>query len=316
MKPQFKSIDDFLTLLQDVKEDGHKANHWMAKCPTCDDKHRHLSINLDGLTIGIHCFHGCAPETIMAHYGLELAHLFLADPNQAKRKPGRPSKQEKIQPKKVAVYAYRDEQGHELSRKVRLEPGPDGSKKTFYQETPDGGRDLTGVRRVLYNLPNVLKEKARGGLIAITEGEKDVGTLARDLHITGTCNPEGCNKWNGSYSESLRDCDCLIIPDLDKPGMLHGLEVAQSLDGVARRVRILYLPDGFKDVTEWVEAGHNRSEFFENLLPLAQVFKREGLDDIVACCKKWLYLEDVDAVGSVLIVLGTVAANKLPGDPV
>jgi len=316
MIQRFTNIQQFLNLLQDVKEDGHRPNHWTAKCPICDDKHRHLSINLDDLTIGIHCFHGCAPETIVAHYGLDLAHLFLADPNKPKRGPGRPSKEDKQQPKKVAAYAYRDEQGHELYRKVRLEPGPDGSKKTFYQETPDGGRDLTGIRRVLYNLPNVLKEKARGGLIAITEGEKDVGTLARDLHITGTCNPEGCNKWDGSYSELLRDGDCLIIPDQDKPGMLHGLEVAQSLDGVARRVRILYLPDGFKDVTEWVEAGHNRSEFFDNLLPLAQVFKREGLDDIVACCKKWLYLEDVDAVGSVLIVLGAVAANKLPGDPV
>lgn len=316
MKPQFESIDDFLSLLQDVRGDNRKTNHWMAKCPVCDDKHRHLSITLDGLVIGLHCFHNCATESVIAHYGLTMAHLFLADPNKPKRGPGRPPKEDKQQPKKVAAYAYRDEQGHELSRKVRLEPGPHGEKKTFYQETPDGGRDLTGVRRVLYNLPNVLKEKARGGLIVKVEGEKDVGTLAKDLHITGTCNPEGCNKWDASYSESLRDGDVLIIPDQDKAGITHGLEVAQGLDGVARRVRILYLPDGFKDITEWVEAGHTRSEFSDHLLPLAQVFKREGLDTIVACCKKWLYLEDVDAVGSVLVTLGTVAANKIPGDPV
>lgn len=127
-RPLFVSIADFLSLLQDVREDGHKANHWTAKCPCCDDKSRHLSVSLDGLTIGLHCFHGCANETIMTHYGLEMKHLFLADPNKPKRGPGRPAK-DKVEPKKVAAYAYLDENGVELFRKIRIEPAPDGGEE-------------------------------------------------------------------------------------------------------------------------------------------------------------------------------------------
>jgi hypothetical protein len=89
----------------------------------------------------------------------------------------------------VATYDYHDEDGRLLFQKVRLEP------KSFYQRRPDGVggwiNEIKGVRRVLYNLPEL---RARPNeTIYFVEGEKDVISGAK-LGLLTTCNPEGGSK--------------------------------------------------------------------------------------------------------------------------
>lgn len=112
-------------------------------------------------------------------------------------------------------YDYVDEKGSLLYQVVRFEP------KIFRQRKPDGrdGWDwnLNGTRRVLYNLPAVLKAVEVGKPVFLVEGEKDADALI-GLSLTATTNPMGAGKWLDEYNESLLGARVVIIPDNDKPG--------------------------------------------------------------------------------------------------
>jgi hypothetical protein len=72
-------------------------------------------------------------------------------------------------------------------------------------------------------------------------------------------NPGGAGKWQDAYSESLRGADIIITPDKDQPGQKHAETVAASLQAIARRVRVVELPDvngkTVKDAHDYLAAG-------------------------------------------------------------
>jgi 5S rRNA maturation endonuclease (ribonuclease M5) len=150
----------------------------------------------------------------------------------------------------VATYDYTDENGALLFQCVRLDP------KAFRQRRPDGNGDwiwnLRGVRRVPYRLPEVIKAQ----VVCVAEGEKNSDDL-RKLGFTATTNPMGAGKWRDEYSETLRDKDVLIFGDVgdpDKAGERHTEAVIQSLTGKARSIKRVTLPDGFHDVSDYIES--------------------------------------------------------------
>jgi hypothetical protein len=166
------------------------------------------------------------------------------------------------------TYDYVDEEGGLLYQVVRLAP------KDFRQRRPDvlGGWlwNLQGVRRVLYRLADLPEEIAHGPIL-IPEGERDVNNLVR-LGYGATCNSGGAGEWKASHSESLRGADVVLLPDNDDPGWKHINKVGASLTGVALRIRVLMMPGGAKDVSEW----------------LAKDGTREQLDALIAAAPDWV----------------------------
>ncbi len=135
----------------------------------------------------------------------------------------------------VKTYSYVDEQGVELFQVCRMEP------KAFRQRHRVGDKwqwDLKGVRRVLYNLPSVIKADE----VIIVEGEKDCDALA-EIGFPATTNHMGAGKWADEYTEFLKGKNIVLIPDNDQPGREHMLRVAQSLQGHAKSIKWLDLPD-------------------------------------------------------------------------
>jgi hypothetical protein len=161
----------------------------------------------------------------------------------------------------VKTYDYTDEAGALLYQTVRYEP------KNFRQRRPDG-KDawiwkLDGVRLVLYRLPELITAVAAGDPIIIVEGEKDADALhAKDC--VATCNPMGAGKWRPDYVPFLRGAEVVIVADKDADGMglKHAREVAASLRGVAKSVRIVEAKIG-KDAHDHLSAGHTVEEFVE-----------------------------------------------------
>jgi putative DNA primase/helicase len=109
-------------------------------------------------------------------------------------------------------------------------------------------------------LPELREALAQDRPILIVEGEKDVLALA-SLGITATCNAGGAGKWSAELSEYLRGTDAIIVADNDGPGHAHACEVVATLQGVARRVRVLDLatvwpkcPDK-GDISDWIADG-------------------------------------------------------------
>jgi hypothetical protein len=167
-------------------------------------------------------------------------------------------------------------------------------------------------------------------------------------------NPNAKPKWKAAYSETLRGADIVILNDNDPPGYAHADTIARMSVGICKRVRRLDLaphwpdmPPG-KDVSDWLALGHTREEL-DALIERAPDYAADGsmrddidgerVDDapeqaagskrddmnapppLIPCTieqtlevfEHWLILPDRTPVYA---VLGTVAANLLPGDPV
>jgi hypothetical protein len=150
----------------------------------------------------------------------------------------------------VCAYDYPDEHGTLLFQTGRFNPksfrARRGPKDTKWK---DG---IKGVRRVLYNLPAVVKSQQ----VVIAEGEKNCDDLIA-LGFVPTTNPFGAGKWRKEYSEALRDKDVTVFGDIgdpDKKGEKHTRAVLLSLRGKARSLKHAIQPDGFHDVSDWLES--------------------------------------------------------------
>lgn len=289
MSDRIHSLDDFLLLLKGVKPG--KAGQYTTLCPGHNDRNRSLSVKQADGKLLVKCFAGCETADILKPLNLEAKDLFL---NSHKSKP----EHREIE----AVYHY---DGFEV---VRTRP------KGFYQRRPDGKggyiNNLKGITPTLYHQNELPQVIAAGTPIFIAEGEKDVDRL-RAEGFKATCNPMGAGKWRDSYSQALQGADVTIIPDNDPPGRDHAAEVARSCYGKAARIRVLELPSD-KDVSEWLDNRHTAAELTQ-LASQAPEYKPAQLDHILERCRHWLFMPDT---GPIEVTLGTIAANKLPGDPV
>ncbi len=225
------TLTELLGKLKGVSRNGPAVT---ALCPAHEDRNPSLSVREEGGKILLHCHAGCRIQDILSAMGLTMADLFHGPetPNQ-----------------RIALtYRYVDENGKLLFEVVRYEP------KAFKQRRPDGRGgwiwNLEGVRRVPYNLPEVIKAEA----VYVCEGEKDSET-ARNLGLVATCNPHGAGKWRPEYSKLLKGKRVVIIADADAPGVAHARDVARSMVGLAESVKVIEALPQAKDLTEWVELG-------------------------------------------------------------
>jgi hypothetical protein len=192
----------------------------------------------------------------------------------------------------VATYDYHDESGRPLYQIVRYEP------KAFKQRrrAEDGtwiwglsageymrkgrGKDwvkfderiftnwsagkeratFADVRRVPYQLAELINAVANGCKVYVPEGEKDCDNLRARGRVATTC-AGGAEKWLPEYNEFLRGADVVLLPHNDDPGRRHAGQITASLHGIAKRGRILNLarvwaecPDK-GDVSDWFATG-------------------------------------------------------------
>ena len=172
--------------------------------------------------------------------------------NEPKNKPTSKTTSNQ-KPKITATYDYLDADGALLFQVCRFEPGKNGKKKSFSQRRPDGKGgwewNLKEVDPVLYRLPEILN----AGEVLVTEGEKDADALV-ERGFTATTNPMGAGNWRSSYNQALKEKDVVLLPDNDEPGQRHADKIAQSLNGTAKSIKIINLPDLPEggDVSDWL----------------------------------------------------------------
>ncbi len=238
-----------------VKKQG--TGH-MACCPAHDDQDPSLSIRegCDGKIL-LKCFAGCHWRAVCDSLNIDPSDLFETDLT--------------AQRTTYTTYSYTDEQGHELYRKIRMEPGHDGKDKSFYSEhTDENGRtirNLQGCRRVLYRLSEVLKAIADNKSIFLVEGEKDADKLV-SLGLIATTAAESI-KWPDEFSETLTNADVVILYDMDDTGVKRKELLCQALYRKVKRLRVVDLP-GLEyqashgaDVSDWLARGHTSAELLQ-----------------------------------------------------
>lgn len=272
---------------------------FVCRCPVHDDDMPSLKVSdgKDGKIL-VHCHAGCDPKSVIGEIdarGLWPRTTREALPNRMKSKRKLPAAANenvlssgplemreaapKVKLREAAKYDYfSHETGELVMQVIRYEP------KTFRQRRPDPNRpgewswSVSAEHRTLYNAPRAFRhDKA----VLVVEGEKDVDNLA-EIGVVAVCNPGGAGKWQDSFSEILRGKDVILVPDNDPqsvnkqtgelqwhpdgrpkhPGQDHMDLVGTSLQGIAKRVRILHLPDLPEkgDISDWLEIEGNNFE--------------------------------------------------------
>jgi hypothetical protein len=197
----------------------------------------------------------------------------------------------------VAEFPYHDENGNLLSVVERQEfLNPDGTfvlkdgkhEKTFRRKRPDPDHagewiwNSAGVPIVSYRLPQVTEAVANQRPILIVEGEAKADLLW-SWNVVATCCAGGAGKWKAAHSEFLPGADVVLVPDADDAGAKHIQQVGAALNGIAKRIRVLMLPNlpPKGDIVDWVKAGGMR-EALDGLIERApdwQPLKTETSDD-------------------------------------
>ena len=140
---------------------------------------------------------------------------------------------------------------------------------TIPRTSASGGRraaggicSVKGTRLVPYRLPDLLAADVRG--VLVVEGEKDVDRAA-DIGIVATTCAMGAGKWRPEYNEHFRGRSVYIVPDNDKPGREHAQQVALSLHGIAKDIKVVELPGVPEkgDLSDWLDQGHTKAELGE-----------------------------------------------------
>ena len=232
---KFKTLDEFLNLFPDKPRQRIEGGYNVL-CPAHADRNPSLSIVEKGGRFLLYCQAGCPTEKVVASLGLEMAELFTK------------TTEKKI----VATYDYKDENNNFLFQVVRYEP------KSFAQRHRNGKGDwvwnLTGVRRVLYHLPEIIQEP---GTIYFTEGEQDADCLWEWGQVA-TTSPGGANSWNPEYANYLIGKRVVLIPDKDKAGYDYARSIIKTLQNKAREIKCIILPDdNVKDISDWIAAGND-----------------------------------------------------------
>jgi hypothetical protein len=275
-KSPAKPIQQVLDLLEGVRRGG---NGWSALCPSHSDTESSLSIaeGDDGRVL-VKCFTGCETEEIVDALGLQMRDLFpqatTVEKGDASITTGPANK------KVVTTYDYGDETGRMLYQVVRYSP------KDFRPRRPDpnGGfiYDLKGVRRVLYNLADVLTATH----VIVTEGEKDAERVKKALRNfkkregvrwTVTTVAGGAQGWRSEYAPYLTGKCVFILPDNDETGQKFAENAARSISSFARRVKIVQLPGLPEkgDVSDYLDEHYARE--LRQELRRANLYQRAGI---------------------------------------
>lgn len=261
-----------------------KRNYWLVCCPAHDDVHPSCTVRIGTHGLLLKC-HGpkCPFHAILGALAARAGRALCCKPHNGEddRRPGRVVR--KVAPLPITrTYPYPDENGEVLYETCRIEPGPDGKRKTFAQRRPNPAYDartsppdqqhvwnLEGVRRVLYGLPDLIDAlKGQDALpwpkrriVWLLEGEKDAET-ARRLGLLATTNVCGAKNLHLTETDVLAGSRVVVPFDRDEPdkrtgvvpGVEHALQAVNILTAKGCRVQPLRLPGGPGDFTDWIES--------------------------------------------------------------
>jgi hypothetical protein len=224
-------------------------------CPAHDDHNPSLSVSpgSDGKVL-LYCHAGCTTDNIVAALGLELGDLFDTPRQNGQRRI-------------LRTHDYVDETGELLYQTVRYEgTGPD----RFRQRRPDGNNgwiwNLSGVRRVLYQLPAVVEAINNGRPILLAEGEHDADALTRTGHVA-TTNPLGAANWRPEYTKTLAGATVNIVIDADDTGRKRGRQLHAELASAGCTLGGIFEPVKGKDAAEVLGMGFDLDTGFRAVDP-------------------------------------------------
>lgn len=220
-------------------------------CPVHDDHHPSLSVKDGTNGLLLKCWScDASVADICSAWGISVSDLFYEPPKHDEP---------------LATYDYGT---YEVLRRP-----PKNGKKVFVQrhKDPVSGEwiwDMKGVSRALYHGAAVNVAAAKGGIVVLVEGEKDVHTLERLGYVATTASGGSQAPWEPWFTKQLTGARVVVIPDNDHTGRAYAQKIVADLEEKTP-VALLELEglDEHGDVTDWLP--QNSAEELERLINAA-----------------------------------------------
>lgn len=215
------NVVDFLAAFPNAKQLG---DHYMARCPSHEDRTASLAIKERDGKILVHCFAGCPPEQVLGAAGYSWQDVFNSNGYNPQ-------------------FSIRDYSG--TLRAIHARRDTAQGRKTFAWLDADGKTGLNGTSPE--DLP-LYGSEAHSGWdmdrpVVVAEGEKaTLALMAAGIQAVGTV----CGAASTPSEESLRILtanDVVVWPDADDQGQAHMRRIATRLRGIAASVRIVRWPN-------------------------------------------------------------------------
>lgn len=285
---------DFFMHLEQFKSlcKGITAEHgttFKCKCPNHDDKKSSLSVT--GLTdrIVIHCHAGCSTQDILKAMNLSMKDLFYNQINTsvvAKIKyvnKNKECKELSYGPGNFVedIYDYYDDNNNYIFSKLRFQPK--GEKKSLVYAVKRGDTYYAGKpneveAKALFNKNNFLEAIAKGEIVYLVEGEKDVRNLAT-IGIVATTAGSVTN-WDKSFTKYFIGAEVVIIADNDKVGLEKAKQIQEDLRIAAHATKLITVSEK--------EHG-DVSDYLETLGNIKPELKKKELTEFVNSTGSWVY---------------------------
>jgi hypothetical protein len=203
-----------------------------AHCPFHEDDTPSLSINIE--TGQFQCFRECTKGNKLVTFEMRL--LDTEDVQEAwssvaKKIGFKPSPRSRG--KVTHRHVYHDEKGDQHYMVLRFEDG--SASYLRYAGSGYSGplykRGLKGMKRILYNLPEVIA----ADIVLFVEGEKKADILAKLRLLDSKGKPVAitttgsATSWRIEHVEYLKGKRVVLLPDTDEPGLRHSAQVEAGL---------------------------------------------------------------------------------------
>lgn len=265
MMDSLTPVEKVLGRLDDYTERG---GEFRARCPAhSGTSGNSLSIKEgEGGRALLTCHGGCEMKAIVDALGLEVIDLFSHNGEPAPAKKTKKAKKAKNDERVLTedelpdgtYYEFESPSGEVIYMQLH--------RGAYYQKAPEEKwkKGLDGVERILYRLPELVDGVRAGKTIYHVEGPKDVETARERLGVVATTSGSA-SSWRPEFRAHYTGSDVVIVPDNDDKGREHAETVAQDLTGVAKSVKVVHLPSLPEggDLTDWLDAGHTKEEFFQ-----------------------------------------------------
>jgi len=292
-------LQEMLSKFEKMKKQNNGG--YLVTCPVHGDKNPSLSIGMNegGDRVLMHCHAGCNNKDILQAINLTEKDLYVENWNRGNGGNGKKLGDyirgefttKHLQEHNTAFYIYHDPEGQPVMGVSRF--NTKDNKKGFCQYRYLGcdkwTKGLDNTPPMLYNLPAIIQAIKAGETIFIVEGEKDCESL-KEIGLIVTTSPMGAGKWKDAYSSYLQGARVVILPDNDRPGQDHASQILKSLQGIAREIKVLNLPDlqDKQDISDWLQLGMGdkdkllelteRTAPAERVLPAIQDKNKKSLD--------------------------------------
>lgn len=179
-------------------------------------------------------------------------------------------------------WVYQDESGVDLYTISRWN-NADGSKRYSQGYCDAAGNWIAKKhpRQIPFMLPRLVANPSWPRIIVA--GEKCAVRLQQEIQLRHFCATTFAGGENEKFklppdtAEYFTDCDVAILADNDETGRKFAKRLARQLYGIAKSIRIVYLPglDEGEDIYEWLEVHHHTFSELCDVIKSAPIFEPE-----------------------------------------